>query len=68
MLNQETKLMCLDADSLIHDEKLPPMSEEIEIVDGKIYTMCESASKKYFFGKITDADWCYATVIEKLLK
>ncbi|MFR6641675.1 MAG: hypothetical protein ACLUSP_10480 [Christensenellales bacterium] len=29
------------------------MSEEIEIVDGQMYVMCESASDKYIFGKFT---------------
>lgn len=29
----------------------PPMSEDFDIVDGKVVTMFESASNKYFFGK-----------------
>lgn len=40
---------------------LPPMSEEIEFVDGRFYTMCESASNKYFFGKLTSHKHCYST-------
>ena len=41
------------------------MSEEIVIVDGKLYTMCESATNKYIFGKFTSAKYCYATDIAK---
>ena len=41
-----------------------PMSEEIVCVDGRIYTMCESASNKYIFGKLTSATKCYSTDID----
>lgn len=40
--------------------KLPPMAEEMELIDGKIYTMCESASNKYIFGKLLGAWKVYA--------
>ena len=42
------------------------MSEEIVLVDGKTYVMCESASDKYKFGKFTGAKWCYATDLTKM--
>ena len=51
----------LDSASKVNDYKFAPMSEEIVFVDGKLYTMCESASNKYIFGKLTSARWCYAT-------
>lgn len=53
----------LDSSVLTDDVKLPPMSEEIEFVPGenKLYVMCESASNKYIFGKLTGGEWCYAT-------
>lgn len=54
-------LYILDSTTLVKDCKIAPMSEEIEIVDGKMYTMCESASNKYIFGKFTSSYWCYAT-------
>ena len=54
----------LDSASLKDDLKIPPMAEEIVFTDGKMYTMCESASNKYIFGKLTSAKWCYATKIE----
>ena len=51
----------LDSASLIKDYKFAPMSEEIVFVGDKLYTMCESASDKYIFGKLTSAKWCYYT-------
>ncbi|MBQ9414466.1 MAG: hypothetical protein IJU16_05000 [Clostridia bacterium] len=54
-------LYVLDRDSLLADYQFPPMAEEIEMVDGKLYTMCESASNLYIFGKLTGGSWCYAT-------
>ncbi len=65
VLNDNVPLLSLDSASLIKDIKLPPMSEEIVIVDGKLYTMCESATDKYIFGKFTSAEYCYATDISK---
>ncbi|MBP5654564.1 MAG: hypothetical protein J6X33_03525 [Clostridiales bacterium] len=61
-------LYALDSSSKIKDIKFPPMSEEIEFVDGRMYTMCESASTKYFFGNLTGGQWCYATDMEALMK
>ncbi len=55
-----------DAGNLTKDYKIPPMSEEIVMVDGRLYTMCESASNKYIFGKLTSSQWCYATDLGKL--
>ncbi len=53
----------LDSASLEKDVKLPPMAEEIEYLpsEQRIYTMCESASNKYIFGKLTGGEWCYAS-------
>ena len=53
----------LDSSALRKDYKCPPMAEEIVCVDGRIYTMCESASNKYIFGKLTGAAKCYSTDI-----
>ncbi len=63
ILGTEIPLLVLDSACLTDDMKIPPMSEEIEFVDGRVYTMCESASNKYVFGKLTSARWCYATEI-----
>ncbi len=54
-------LYALDSAANKGDWQIPPMAEEIEMVDGKLYTMCESASTLYWFGKLTGAQWCYAT-------
>lgn len=59
-------LYALDSAARTASFKLPPMSEEIEFVDGKLYTMCESASNQYIFGKLTGGQWCYATDMESL--
>ena len=54
----------LDRSVLVRDCKFPPMSEEIVCAGGRIYTMCESASDKYIFGKLTGAAKCYSTDID----
>jgi len=64
LLGMELPLYAMDSAALTAVGKLPPMSEEIVIVDGRMYTMCESASNKYIFGKFTSAEWCYATDVE----
>lgn len=53
----------LDSSTLSKSFQLPPMSEEIEFIpgDNRLYVMCESASDKYIFGKLTGGEWCYAT-------
>lgn len=61
VLGADIPVYHLDGASLIVDMKIPPMSEEIAIVDGKLYVSCESASNKYIFGKFTGGKWCYAT-------
>lgn len=66
--NTSLPLYILDSSCLIKDNKIPPMSEEIEILNGKMYTMCESASNKYIFGKLTSSQWCYATELDWLVK
>ncbi len=68
LLGTELPLYILDSSRLLNDYKLPPMSEEIVFVDGKMYTMCESASNKYVFGKLTSSQWCYKTDLEKINK
>lgn len=67
VLNATLPLYAFDSTSLIKRIKIPPMSEEIEFVDNKLYTMCESASSKYIFGKFLSAKWCYATNINAMI-
>lgn len=61
VLGQTVARYVLDSSNLALDLKIAPMSEEIVFVDDKLYTMCESASNKYIFGKFTSAKYCYAT-------
>ncbi len=61
VLGTALPLYALDSSSLLCEKKIAPMSEEIVICDGKLYVMCESASDKYIFGKLTSAKWCYGT-------
>ena len=42
------------------------MSEEIVFSGEKLLTMCESASRKYYFGQLTGGQWCYATDLSRL--
>lgn len=63
VLGQTVPLFVLDSSAMTGDLKLAPMSEEIVIVDGRLYTMCESATNKYIFGKFTSAKYCYSTDI-----
>ena len=64
--NGEIPVYTLDKSTLVNTYDFPPMAEEIIFVDGKILTMCESASMKYFFGNLTGGRWCYATDVTKL--
>lgn len=61
VLGDTIPLYVLDSSSRVLDLKIAPMSEEIVFVDERLYTMCESASNKYIFGKFTSAKYCYAT-------
>ncbi|MBQ3493585.1 MAG: hypothetical protein IJA88_05695 [Clostridia bacterium] len=65
VLETTVPLAYLDRSCLVKDIKVPPMSEEMAIVDGKLYINCESASTKYIFGKFTGGKWCYATDLSK---
>lgn len=56
----------LDSSTFVSSFDAPPMAEEIVFVDDKILIMCESASNKYFFGKLTGGGWCYATDVDEL--
>lgn len=68
VLEQTVPLYVLDSSNMCLDIKAPPMSEEIVITDGKLYTMCESATDKYIFGKFTSAKYCYATDVSEYFK
>lgn len=54
-------LYCLDSAALDHDIVLPPMCEELVFADGRVYSIGESASDKYIFGRLLRAKfvWSY---------
>lgn len=56
----------LDSSTQVSSFKAPPMSEEIVFVDGRLFVMSESASNKYFFGKLTGGRWCYSTDVSRI--
>lgn len=65
ILDTTLPLYALDSASLIKKTKIPPMSEELIVLDNRLYVMCESASNHYIFGKFTSSMWCYATKLDK---
>lgn len=60
----EVPLYCLDSRSLGADVEAPPMAEGIESYDGRVYVSDESASNKYFFGKLYGAGVVYSLAME----
>ncbi len=61
VLGLDLPLYAMDSASLVDTYEIAPMSEEMVMIDGRLYVMCESASNKYIFGKFTGGEWCYAT-------
>lgn len=57
-------LYYLDSAVLKEDIVFFPMSEELVNVDGRVYIMNESASAKYFFGRLTGGGKIYSVEIE----
>lgn len=57
---EEVPLWILDGESLKKSVELPPMSEELTVVDGRLYIQCESASHKYVFGILTRGRHIYS--------
>lgn len=66
VLGKTVPLYAMDSASLIKDHKIAPMSEEMVMLNGKLYMLSESASSKYIFGRFTGGKWCYATDMEKM--
>ena len=47
--------------------KNPPMSEEIVIVEGKLYVMNEYSSSKFVVGRFSGARYCYAIDLKEIV-
>lgn len=56
----DVPLYFLGEDSLTKTVVAPPMAEEIVVIDGWLYIMNESASKKYLFGNFIGGRQLYA--------
>ena len=56
----QVPLFYMDSKHLKKTLKLFPMSEELITANGKIFVMCESASDKYIFGKLTGNNYVYS--------
>ncbi len=56
----------LDSTSLTGEYKIQSMSDELVMIDGEMYVMCESACNKYIFGKFASAKWCYKTRLNEM--
>lgn len=59
-LNKDVTLYVMGSEYLYDDVKAPPMAEEMVYLDGKIYVMNESASKKYIFGRFLSGTYINA--------
>lgn len=57
-------LWYLDTTALDDDIVLPPMSEELVCVDGRVYVIGEAASNKYFFGKLLRAKYVWSYLLD----
>ena len=59
----EVPLYSLNSTNFTRELTTPPMSEGIEFHDGRIWVSYESASDKYFFGKLYGAGQVYALTL-----
>ena len=62
----EIPVYTFDSSTQVTSFDAPPMAEEMVFVDGRLYIMSESASGKYFFGKLTGGKWCYSTDVSRI--
>lgn len=60
---ENVALLHFDGTNLVEDIEAPPMTEGIDVFDGKIWISEESASNKYLFGKLYDAGCVYALTL-----
>ena len=67
VLGKEVPLFVLSERNALKVTKVPPMSEEIVAVDGKMYILFESASNRYLVGKRLGLDRVYAAPVDYFL-
>lgn len=64
VLGKEVPLYILTQDNAAKITRVPPMSEEIIVVDGQLLILYEAASNRYMIGKKLGLDQIYATPVE----
>lgn len=52
LMGSQVPLYYLDSANLTHSVEMPPMSEEVVCLDGKVYVLFESACTKYLYGNL----------------
>ena len=67
-LETEIPLYVLNESKAVKVKKIPPMSEEMVIADGKMYILYESASNRYIIGKWMGLKQLCATPIDYFLE
>ena len=60
LMGSSVPLYYLDSDNLVHTVEMPPMSEEVVCMDGKVYVLFESACTKYKYGNLIRGTHVYA--------
>lgn len=65
-LGEAVEVDVYDSSCLTNEYKIAPMSEGIVMVENELYILNESASTKYFFGKLIGGKWCYKTNLTKM--
>lgn len=64
VLGVEVPLYILSESGAVKSTRIPPMSEEIYVVDGKLLILYESASNRYRIGRKLGLDQVLATPVE----
>ena len=57
---QQVPVYYLDSSTLEKTVVAPPMAEELDYLDGRVFILSESASMKYIFGKFMSGNYVYS--------
>ncbi len=64
VLGKEVPLYVLTDDNADKITFVPPMSEELIVIDSRMYILFEAASNRYIFGKMLGEDKIYSTPVD----
>lgn len=64
VLGKEVPLYVLSEENIKKKTAVPPMSEEIIVIDSQLLILFEAASNRYFIGKKLGLDQIYSTPVE----